>query len=148
MQRVIKSAIVPYSPEQMFALVDAFDTYPEFVPHCQKATVINRTDTEVVGELTIAKGPISQRFTTRNRLQCPESITLSLVKGPFKDLKGSWRFEAVNSAASNEPSCKITLQLEFDFAYFLLKKAFGPIFASLANQMVNAFSQRAKKIYG
>jgi ribosome-associated toxin RatA of RatAB toxin-antitoxin module len=147
LQRIVKSAIVPFSSAQMFALVDDIEQYPLFVPSCKQARVLSRESTAVTGELTIAKGPIVQKFTTRNQLTFPTAISLDLVEGPFTQLQGLWSFEAMPASAGGAESCKVTLQLEFSFSNFLVKKALSPVFTSLANQMVQAFSQRAKVVY-
>lgn len=146
MERIVKSAVVPYSPQQMFDLVNDVKAYPQFLPFCVASREISRTPAEMVASLTVAKGPVSQTFTTRNQLHAPDYMDLTLVNGPFKTLSGRWSFESLSDDAQ-KPSTKVTLRLEFSFSNFMMKRVFGPVFSLIATQMVSAFSNRAKDVY-
>ena len=132
-----------HTQEQMFDLVNDFERYPEFLPWCGDARVVELTDTTIIGELCIQKGSIRQFFTTKNTLTPPERIDLSLVEGPFKSLGGYWRFEAVGSEA-----CRISLDLELEFSGRLIAIAIGAIFSQIAGSLVDAFCDRADQLYG
>ncbi|CUA83080.1 type II toxin-antitoxin system RatA family toxin [Pseudidiomarina woesei] len=143
MPTIERSALVPYSDAQMYALVNDVDRYPEFVPGCRTATVLESTDDMKVARLDISKAGISKSFTTRNSLEPHERIGMELVDGPFQYLRGGWSFHALDQNA-----CKIVLKLEFEFANRLLGMAFGKIFNELQSRMVDAFVQRAQQVYG
>ena len=127
----------------MFALVDDVDAYPDFLPWCSKAEVHSRSDTEVEASLQLQKGSIRKLFRTRNRLQPPDTIGLSLVDGPFKHLDGGWRFEQLGDAG-----CKVSLELEFELENRVTDKLIGPFFEMICNTLVDAFTRRATDIYG
>lgn len=133
----------PYSVAQLFNLVNDVDSYPQFVPDCRAAGVLTRSDSELTAFIEIEKLGFKKRFSTCNRLYFPTHIDLSLIKGPFKRLKGQWRF--LEQSAS---TCKIALELEFEFNNGLLELAFSSVFKEIMKNMVNAFSQRAKRVYG
>jgi len=143
MPKITRSALVSHTPEQMFELVNDFARYPEFLPWCGAARVLETTETTIVGELSIQKGSIRQSFATKNTLTPPERIDLSLVDGPFKSLSGHWRFEAVGDSA-----CRVSLDLEFEFAGRLIAMAIGAIFSQIAGSLVDAFCDRADQLYG
>ena len=69
MTAISKSALVSYSPAQMFALVDGIEAYPEFLPWCRGAKVLSRTDDEVRATIELSKGGVEKAFTTCNRNQ-------------------------------------------------------------------------------
>ncbi|RMD79260.1 MAG: type II toxin-antitoxin system RatA family toxin, partial [Gammaproteobacteria bacterium] len=73
----------------------------------------------------------------------PKMIEMRLVEGPFRHLQGFWRFEPVG-----EGGCRVSLDLEFEFASRLMGLALGPVFHQIANTLVEAFSQRAAQVYG
>jgi ribosome-associated toxin RatA of RatAB toxin-antitoxin module len=127
----------------MFDLVNDFAAYPDFLPWCSGARVISASETEIVGELTIQKGTIRQTFSTRNTLTRPSRIDLALVEGPFRSLGGHWRFEAVTDDA-----CRVSLELEFEFAGRLIAMAIGAVFSQIAGSLVDAFCDRADQLYG
>ncbi len=143
MTTIRKSALLPYTPAQMYALVDDIDAYSSFLPWCSGARTLSRSEDEVHAEITIAHGALNKAFSTLNRLQRDKMIEMRLVKGPFKRLEGLWRFDAIGDSG-----CKIALDLEFSFSNKLVELAIGPAFSHIANTLVDAFCQRAKQVYG
>lgn len=143
MRRVNRSALVPYKAREMFALVDDVATYPEFLPWCKSAEVHGQSDDVVEATLELQKGAISKTFTTRNISREFESIDLALVGGPFKHLRGGWRFKDLGDDGS-----KVTLELEFEFESRLTDMMFGPFFEDICNSLVDAFSKRAAVVFG
>ncbi|MDO4233024.1 MAG: type II toxin-antitoxin system RatA family toxin [Lautropia sp.] len=138
-----KSALVPYSAESMFDLVEQAEHYPDFLPWCGGATVLSRTDTSMVATITISFKGLRQSFTTENVHQRPTSIQLKLRDGPFRHLQGGWTFKPLAADA-----CRIDLQLDYDAGSGLLGKVLGPVFGHIANTMVDAFVKQAEKRYG
>ena len=143
MPNINRSALVEYSAEQMFQLVDDIAAYPEFLPWCGGAAEHNRNEQQVEASVTIQKGSINKSFTTKNRLSKPDMIELTLIDGPFKKLRGEWRFEALSDKA-----CKITFDMDFEFSNRLVGMAVGPVFNQVANTFVDSFVERAKVVYG
>jgi ribosome-associated toxin RatA of RatAB toxin-antitoxin module len=142
MRKVQRSAIVPYSPAQMFDLVADLERYPEFLPWCAAARLIERDARHLRGSLTMAQGPLQGSFTTRNQLDYPRSMSLELEEGPFSDLQGEWQFEALG-----EGGCRISLEMRFAFASRVKDALLGVIFEQSCNRLVDAFVQRAAMIY-
>lgn len=142
MKKIAKSALVFHSAQQMFDLVDDVARYPEFLPWCANATVLEQTDSVMVAELSLAKGKLRHSFTTRNQRVTGQSIVLGLVEGPFKHFKGSWTFEP-----KGDDACQVSLDLEFDMGSKLTAMALGPVFTQVANTMVEAFCDRADEVY-
>jgi len=143
MPQVERSALVPYSCEQMYELVNDIASYPEFVPGCVGAKVLHSTDNVIEAELAISKAGIQQSFATRNTLYSFQRIDMELLKGPFKSLRGGCQFEALSDDA-----CKVILQLDFEFSSKLLHFAFAKVFNEVTSRMVDAFAKRAKQVYG
>jgi len=143
MRKVERSAIVPYSAEEMFRLVDDVASYPDFLPWCSDA-VIERQDGEtMVATLELHKGGMSRRFTTCNTRTPYSAIELALAGGPFRRLSGGWRFHDLG-----QQGCKVSLELEFAFDSRLVDMMFGPFFEETCNSLVDAFTQRAADVYG
>ncbi|HNP36929.1 MAG TPA: type II toxin-antitoxin system RatA family toxin [Woeseiaceae bacterium] len=143
MRTVSRNALVPYSAPQMYALVDDIESYPEFLPWCDQAEVRARSEHQVEATIHLRRGGLTKSFTTRNRLQPPEIIALDLLSGPFRKLRGQWKFQALAANA-----CKVSLHLEFDFDNRLTDMLFGSFFESTCNSLVDAFTRRAHDIYG
>ena len=143
MQQICRSALVPFSAQQMFALIDDITNYHQFVPYCQSSKVLERTDNHVTAQLVVAKSGIAKSFTTKNSLSPPNLIQMNLVDGPFNHLTGDWRLTPLSDNA-----CKIELDLNFEFSNKLTSLAFSRVFNQLAQSIVTAFTDRAAKVYG
>ena len=140
---ISKSALVPYSPQEMFALVDDIDSYPEFLPWCSDARVVSRSDDEVCASISISKSGVDKSFVTCNRNQKNKMIEMRLKEGPFRHLQGYWRFDPLG-----DEGCKVSLDLEFEFSSRVLGMVIGPVFNQVANSLVDSFQQRALDVYG
>lgn len=141
--RIQRSALLPYPAQALYDLVNDVASYPQFLPWCAASEVLDASESEMRATLTVAKGGISQRFTTYNLMVPNASIEMRLVEGPFSQLHGLWEFKALG-----EKACKISLDLTFDYAGPLVKATLGPLFTQAANTMVDAFCQRAKQLHG
>ncbi len=142
MPQVTRSALVPFSAEQMFHLVNDVASYPSFLPGCSGSRVLETSDSAMVASVDVSKAGISKTFTTSNQLEVGRKIFMQLVDGPFKHLQGGWEITPLDESA-----CKVELKLEFEFTSKLVEMAFGKVFNELTGNMVGAFTKRAKQVY-
>jgi ribosome-associated toxin RatA of RatAB toxin-antitoxin module len=142
MPKINKNALVPFSAQQMYDLVNDVEAYENFLPGCKSSQVIISNESYMKAKMVVAKAGIEQELVTENALVLNRSIQMSLAQGPFKSLSGGWTFTPLSDEA-----CKIELDLEFTFASRLVDMAFGKVFKSLTGNMVKAFSERAKEVY-
>lgn len=140
---VNRSALVMFSAAQMYDLVNDVSAYPKFLPGCVGSRIVSVDGNKMVASVDVAKAGITKTFTTKNTLTVNERVDMCLVDGPFKKLEGGWTFLALD-----ETACKVQLDLEFEFSNKLAEMAFGKVFKELAANMVSAFTQRAKVVYG
>lgn len=143
MTHVQRSAIVPYTPEQMYALVADVERYPEFLPWCNGAATLARDTNGVTVSLSLSRGPAHARFTTRNTLEPPSQVTMHLVDGPFESLEGHWRFQRIGDAGS-----RVSLDLSFRMKHALAGLLLGRAFEKSCDQLVDSFCRRAAQVYG
>lgn len=142
MKKITRTALLPYSAQQVFDLVNDVASYPDFLPWCGGAEVLSSSSFEMNAKVTIAKAGIKQTFETHNHLVPGQRIQMNLVDGPFKSLRGVWEFKALDVDA-----CKILFDVEFEVSSGLLSVAIGPIFEQIANTLVDSFCERAKQVY-
>jgi ribosome-associated toxin RatA of RatAB toxin-antitoxin module len=142
MNVVEKTVLVMHSAEQMYALVDAVEEYPKFLPWCDGIDLLERTEASTSATLHINYHGIKQNFTTQNIKTFPHNMEIELKNGPFKHLDGSWRFIELR-----ENACKIEFRLNYEFANSFLEKLIAPVFNLIANTFVDGFVARADKIY-
>ena len=144
MSHIKRSALVHYSPAEMYSLVNDVAAYPKFLPWCKSSKVISKSVTEMTASVEIARGALNKAFTTKNRLHKNSKIEIALVDGPFKTLHGAWSFHQLKK----NDACKIELDLVFQFDSGLVSLAARPVFTRIANSLVDAFSKRAVEVYG
>ncbi|MBV5301581.1 MAG: type II toxin-antitoxin system RatA family toxin [Methylococcales bacterium] len=142
MTRIEKTALVKFSAQQMFDLVNDIESYPQFLPWCSQSRIIKREGNIVEAELSISKGGFQKAFSTRNELDMGKKMTVSLIDGPFSHLAGVWQFQPLREDAS-----KIVFDLDFELSGKLASLAFGAVFNQICNTMVSSFTQRAKVVY-
>ena len=126
----------------MFELVKGVKDYPQFLPWCHSTRLLKETEREICAELVVARMGIRQAFSTCNQFRENEWMGLELRDGPFKKLRGDWKFIPLRKNA-----CKVELELEFEFSGMLIDKAFGSVFGHMANTLVDAFCKRADEVY-
>jgi ribosome-associated toxin RatA of RatAB toxin-antitoxin module len=138
MKKVSRSAIVECSAEKFYGLVEAIESYPEFLPWCAAAEVLERAPGRTVAKLTLAIPGVRQSFTTENHNIPGRSMEMRLVEGPFRKFEASWHFTPLGKDA-----CKAEFSLKYEFASPIAATALQPVFNRLADSTVEAFSRRA-----
>ena len=143
MRKIHKNALVPYPASEMFKLVNDVARYPEFLPWCRGAEVLESSATDMRARLDLARGSFHKSFTTHNYLEPAKAITMTLEDGPFKHLEGRWRFTDLGPEGS-----KVELDMEFQFNSMMLDLVAGPVFEDICNSLVDAFIRRAAALHG
>lgn len=142
MYNISRSALVAYSDQKMFDLINDVDDYQNFLPWCGGSKVLEDEQGSRVASVTIAFKGVHKTFTTHNRLDPYQQIKLEMVDGPFSKLSGTWGFKALD-----ENACKISLDLNFDFSNRLVGAIIGPVFKIIADSMLDSFCKRADELY-
>lgn len=169
--QIHRHALVRYTPEQMFGLVNDVEAYPRRFPWCLAARVTEHDDRHLVARLDLRFAGVTQHFSTRNVLERPHRIRMQFVDGPFDWLHGVWSFTPLggtpvspdpasqlppqagegalerSAAASNPAGCKVALDLDFEVSNKLTGFAFGLGFKKLADRMVDDFCAEARRTY-
>jgi ribosome-associated toxin RatA of RatAB toxin-antitoxin module len=141
--QIARTALVPYSTEDMYRLVHDVPAYPDFLSWCVDAEVLEQDAHTQLAALTVSVGGIRQRFVTRNRLEPGRALHMSLVEGAFRRLGGAWTFTPLAELGS-----KVALELGFEMDTSLVAAAFSAGFARVADRMVRDFCKRADAVYG
>ncbi len=139
---------VPFTPEEMFAVVANVEAYPEFLPMCDGLTVTSRraveAGEELIATMTVGYKHIRERFTTRVHLSPAAGlISVSYVDGPFSHLVNEWRFPEA-------PGGGTTVQFSIDYAFRsqMLGLLMGSVFDKAVRSYTTAFETRAQMLYG
>ncbi len=148
MKQVKKSVLLWYSPQEMYDLVTAVEQYPQFLPWCERAEVIESVPDGMTARLHLAYAGVRHAFTTRNRHRPGEAVVVQLVDGPFSLLDGTWLFHPLGRPGGEAPACKIEFDLRYAFSSKPLEAVLSPVFDRVANTFVDSFVKRAGQVYG
>ena len=148
-----KSLLIWYSPRQMFDLVSDVPRYPQFLPWCDAAQILQVHDDGQTAEISLNFKGLRQTFSTRNTYVRHESGALedrlSLVQGPFSRLEGQWLYTPVGAATEGVvQACKVELYLSYSFGNPAMAALVAPVFNKIASSLVDAFVKRAESVYG
>ncbi|MEP4248715.1 type II toxin-antitoxin system RatA family toxin [Tateyamaria sp.] len=142
-----ETRFLPYSPEQMYALVADVPSYPDFLPWCAAARVRKITpqgDSEVMdADLVISFKVFRERFGSRVVLW-PDAhkIDTEYLDGPFRYMKSNWAFSPA------EGGCDVAFFVDFEFKNAILQGIIGVVFNEAMQRIVRAFERRATTLYG
>ena len=140
---------MPYSADEMFALIADVKSYPEFLPWCSAARIRKRTPqpdgSEVVdADLVISFKVFRERFGSRVTLHPDRKvIDVDYLDGPFRYLNNHWEFEPVD-----ETHCDVDFFVDFEFRSAMLQRLIGVVFNEAMRRIVGAFEARAEALYG
>lgn len=141
---------VPFTPEQMYALVADVDSYPQFLPLCEGLWVRSRSAGSdgrpvIVATMEVGYKAIRERFTTRVILDPSlPAVDVTYLDGPFHHLDNRWRF----LPAADGRACDVVFWLDYQFKSPLLGLLMGAMFDRAFRKFSEAFEERARKVYG
>lgn len=139
-REIRRSALVTFSPEQMFDLVIDVERYPQFLPWVTGAELHQRSERDLLASMEMQRSGVRERFTTRNEFDRPAYMTMRLVDGPFRLLEGRWTFTPIGTAGT-----RVELAMRFEFASPLASMLFGKSFEQSCGQLIDAFVARARQ---
>ncbi len=140
--------ILPYRPDELFALVGGVRAYPEFVPWISSIRVWNERETapgvtELDAEAQVGFAMIKERFATSvKRDSNRRLIEVRLIRGPFRHLRNEWSF------VPDDAGTRVEFFIDFEFRSKILDKVLQANFDRAANRLIGCFEQRAAQLYG
>jgi coenzyme Q-binding protein COQ10 len=140
---------LPYTPDQLFALVGDVTAYPDFVPWINSMRTWNpRTLADGVETLDAEAGVgfsfLKERFSTRVRRDAANrQIDVNLLSGPFKRLANRWQF-----FEDGEGGTRVEFDIDFQFKSRLLEGLLKANFAHAVERLMTCFETRAAALYG
>lgn len=133
---------LPYTPEQLYALVIEVDRYPEFLPWCLKSRIKKREGDVFHADLIIGYKMVREKFGSRVTGLEPDHIHVEYLDGPMKYLSNHWRF-----IPEEDGGCTIDFFVDFEFKNPVLQNLIAVFFNKAVRKMVQAFEDRAKELY-
>ncbi len=136
-----KTVLVSHSAERMFDLIEAAEHYPEFLPWCAGATIIERDESVVVADIDVDVRGVRFGFRTRNPKRRPGWMAIQMERGPFRHFHGEWHLTPLNA-----DGCRIEFDLRYGLDNSVVGTLAGPVFDRIADTLVDAYVARADRI--
>lgn len=133
---------MPYSADQMFALVADVRCYAEFLPWVVATRVRSDSETEMVADMLVGFKALREKFTSRVIKERPNRIKVHYVDGPMRDLDNVWEFRDIDGG------CEVDFLVDFTFRNAMFERLAGQYFDRAFRKMVGAFETRADQLYG
>jgi coenzyme Q-binding protein COQ10 len=134
---------LPYTPEQMFDLVADVAKYPEFLPWVTAIRVRSTSDTQVIADMIVGFKGLRETFTSQVRKERPGHIRVDYLEGPLKHLNNNWKFRP-----DGQGGCLVDFCVDFAFKNRVFEMLAGQVFDRALRKMINAFEERAARLYG
>jgi coenzyme Q-binding protein COQ10 len=134
---------LPYSAEQMYALVADVGSYDEFLPWVMAVRVRSDSETEMVADLIVGFRALREQFTSRVVKHRPDRICVDYLDGPLKYLHNEWSFRD-----DGQGGCEVDFCVDFAFKSGLFNQLAGTMFDAALRKMIGAFETRADALYG
>lgn len=134
---------LPYTPEQMFDLVADVARYPDFLPWVSAIRVRSNSETQMVADMIVGFKGLRETFTSRVDKERPGHIRVDYLEGPLKHLHNDWKFQP-----DGKGGCLVDFCVDFAFKNRVFEMLAGQVFDRALRKMINAFEERAARLYG
>jgi ribosome-associated toxin RatA of RatAB toxin-antitoxin module len=141
MREIRREALVTYSADQLFELIERVEDYPQFLPWCISTQLIERTADSVSATVEVGIRDLRVRVTTRNNKRAPVFMAIHMEGGTFRHFHGEWSLRPLGDLG-----CHIMFHLQYELALRAETLA-GPLIERAADRMVDAFVQRAESVF-
>ena len=124
--------ISPYTKEQIYGLVKDVAKYPEFIPWCVGARILETSDEWIIADLLVGFKGVSETYRSKVHL-LEDEIDIEYLKGPFSHLENTWKFRP------HGKGCEIDFMIKFEFKSKILQSLIGGLFDKAVMKMMHAF---------
>ncbi|WP_296708723.1 type II toxin-antitoxin system RatA family toxin [Rhodoblastus sp.] len=117
------------APSRLFALVNDIESYPAFIPHCQRARIISRDGGVRRVENVFGLWPLRLSFISEAHENPPREVVVESRDGALRDFRLRWLFEPKGEG------CLLSCDLDLEFS--------SPVLNALAPLAASAFERKA-----
>ena len=132
--------VVACDVETLFAIVADVERYPEFVPGCLSARILERQPGRWIVDNIFGFGPLRSQFRSTAEPDSPHSLTIHSHDGPWREFLIRWRFRAESDG------CLLSCEATLDFRSPLLAGVASLVAAEVERRVIAAFQSRALRL--
>ncbi len=144
MPRFKHESTLGFSMEQVFQVASDVERYPEFLPLCLDARILERDGNDLLVDNTYGNALVRIRFRTRARFDPPNGLEIWAVDGPFEKLDIAWRFEENTEGKG----VRVHFIMDQRFRHGFLNAAATVFGGSMEVQTIRAFRRRVEEMFG
>lgn len=133
---------LPYSPDQLYALVADVGSYAEFLPWVVATRVKSDSESEMIADMIVGFKHLREKFTSHVKKIPGEVIAVEYLDGPLRDLENVWKFRP-----HGDGHCAVDFNVAFTFKNRIFENLAGQYFDRAFRKMVSAFEDRAAQLY-
>lgn len=132
----------------IYNLIVEIEQYPEFLPWCSAARIIEENEHQLIADLVISYKAFTEHYRSQVDLFPPNDhenagVNVTMISGPFKFLKNDWKLKKVSESIT-----EVDFYINFEFKSKMLEKLIGIMFSKACDKMIAAFEARADELYG
>ena len=137
---------MPFSADQLFAVIADVDAYAKFLPLCTASRVVGRHGPESFdAELGIGFLAFDERYVSRVTLERPRAVSaVATNSGPLAHCRTAWR---LRDADADAPGCELDFRLSMQMRTLLHDQALRRVIDRVVDQQVAAFRSRCEALY-
>jgi coenzyme Q-binding protein COQ10 len=141
MPKFSQTKVMDYSPKELFDIVIDIESYPKFLPWCNKAKILSKNQNNLIAELEVKFGFLKSSYISEVNFIPNQEINVKSISGPFKYLYNQWKFE------NKDAMCNLIFDIDFQFQSIIFERAINDIFYTTVKKMTKSFEDRAKTLY-
>lgn len=141
--------VIHHKAKDLFDLILAVDRYPDFLPWCSAARILEKNDNYLIADLVVSFTGFRERYRSKVNIIYPSDsnnftheVIVEMIEGPFDRLHNHWKITKIT-----EDSCKVDFEIAFSFNSTILNKIISIVFEKAFAKMVEAFEKRADEVY-
>jgi coenzyme Q-binding protein COQ10 len=142
MPKFDRERLIVADSNKLQKVVLGIELYPEFVPNCSGARIVELGEGFLVADLVVRFKIFSEQYRSKIYFGTTEEgnlyVNVEAISGPFKYLHNNWLF-----IDNKNGSTLVKFSIDFEFESFLFGKMMDSLFEKYAEKMINAFENRA-----
>ena len=134
---------LPFTSQQLFALLADIERYPEFLPHWHTAHVLRREDNRLFVQQQLGVGPLAMQFRSTATLDAHHRLCIIGEGRALRSLRIEWSLE---QGCNNR--CRVALQAELQLRSGILQRPLQALFSDSHHRLMGFFERRAHSLLG
>ena len=145
MHKFQKSKTIPYPTLLIKNVIMDVEKYPEFLPWCSQAIILEQNHDFIIAQLNIKFQNFEESYISKTTIEETTDgvikIKTTSISGPFQNLLSVWELK------SSDKLTKVNFSIDFCFKSQILNVVIGTIFRAASKKMIASFESRVKKLH-